>query len=169
MSWLLQLIHVYRPTLLLVSLVNAFLIIGCFWEVNRSMNFDEIIHENVLKCFLFLFETRTNGKSHQIILKDIPRAIRQNVTKYRNEVCVICQNKFVDESETEQFISFGVLSCGHWFHKSCLSKWESQSFTNNPMDLYRCSICKHAYRNENRWYCKCDIRCVSKEYVDMLI
>eukprot|EP01083_Nonionella_stella_P165610 551353_1 len=83
MSWLLQLIHVYRPTLLLVriiimlmleycidvlfpwqvSLVNAFLIIGCFWEVNRSMNFDEIIHENVLKCFLFLFETRTNGTS----------------------------------------------------------------------------------------------------------
>eukprot|EP01083_Nonionella_stella_P080192 220230_1 len=177
---MLRFVHVYRPTFQLVRIMFlisfgyyvleplqippyvSYLMLWMFGESVKWLNCDEYVHNTVFKllllCGLWIISKKTNGMPHY--------SICERVTKYKSDICAMCQTKFVEERQ--QFITFGVLSCGHCFHKSCLSKWELQLFSQNPLDFYRCCVCKTRYDNNNKWHCKCDIICVSKGYVDMI-
>eukprot|EP01083_Nonionella_stella_P312625 1118893_1 len=112
-----------------------------------------VIDNNVNK---YLFLRIDNMWHRKVLTMKPPVAICAAVNKFKNMQCVVCKMAFA-MIENTSFIA-AILPCGHCYHDTCLTSWESIVF---PSDL-SCVLCRKQYNKSNKLYFKCTKENVSK-------
>jgi len=72
-------------------------------------------------------------------LDEIVEKLAKNIQKHANEnfekKCLIC----LSDEEMNLYMN---LTCGHFYHKECLSKWLNVSVKNSYESIFKCVVCK---------------------------
>lgn len=63
---------------------------------------------------------------------DISRIPNDIIQKYRDMICVICQEQLSSDTSTEDGVYVRKLTCGHIFHDQCIWKWLVNSKSTCP-------------------------------------
>lgn len=63
---------------------------------------------------------------------DISRIPNEIIKKYRDMICVICQEQLSSDTSTEDGVYVRKLTCGHIFHDQCIWKWLVNSKATCP-------------------------------------
>eukprot|EP01083_Nonionella_stella_P020677 57368_1 len=117
-------------------------------------------------CYYFLVQCKALVVKHHAWLLSItgtfskrpPLDICAAVTKYKNTKCMICLQPFSEDISR----IIAILSCGHCYHRLCLSSWEL--IGKHP---FKCVMCNAVYNNSSKWNYKYTKETVSKGHLDM--
>eukprot|EP01083_Nonionella_stella_P183642 664230_1 len=110
--------------------------------------------------FILLSMLRILYRKDDDVFGQPPTVILAAVNKYKNIQCVICLKSFREDAS----FAITALSCGHCYHKPCLSSWETEKILSSNL---KCIICQQPYNKSNKWHYKYTKGNVSKGHLEV--